>query len=272
MTCQDIKEKFPDYLIGDLSQEEKAQMQNHIAACPSCRKELESLSAIWTKLGVLPEVQPETTLRTRFYTMLEDYKNDLGEEKPKARLLEQMKTWFKPVWTGRPAFQLSFSLLFLFVGLTAGYFITGSRGRPAEISDLRQEVQSMRQTLAVSLLDQPSASERLRGVNLSVNTEKPDSGLIEALLDTLNTDSNINVRLAAVDALYLFYDHPLVKEGIAQTLSTQDSPLVQVALIDLIVNVRERRAIESLKNLIQTKTLHPDVKLHAELGLQKIGI
>jgi len=272
MTCQDIKEKFPDYLIGDLSQEEKEQMQNHIAACPSCREELESLSAIWTKLGVLPEVQPETTMRTRFYTMLEDYKNDLSEEKPKARLFEQLKNWFKPVWAGRPAFQLSFSLLFLLVGLVAGYFITGNRGRPAEISDLRQEVQSMRQTLAVSLLDQPSASERLRGVNLSVNTEKPDSGLIEALLNTLNTDSNINVRLAAVDALYLFYDNPLVKEGIIQTLSTQDSPLVQVALIDLIVNVRERRAIESLKNLIRTKTLHPDVKQHAELGLQKIGI
>jgi len=201
MTCQNIKEKFPDFLIGDLNQEEKEQMQTHIAACPSCREELESLNAIWTKLGVLPEVQPTVSMRTRFYTMLEDYKNDLGEEKPKFHLLEQLKNWFKPVWTGRPVFQLSFSLLFLFVGLTAGYFVTGSRGRPAEISNLRQEVQSMRQTLAVSLLDQPSASERLRGVNLSVNTEKPDSGLIEALINTLNTDSNINVRLAAVDAL-----------------------------------------------------------------------
>ena len=272
MTCQDIREKFPDYLIGDLSQKEKEQMQNHIAACPSCREELESLNAIWTKLGVLPEVQPSAKMRTQFYTMLEDYKNDLGEEKPKVHLLEQLKNRFRPVWTGRPSFQLSFSLFFLFVGLTAGYFITGSRGRPAEISDLRQEVQSMRQTLAVSLLDQPSASERLRGVNLSVNTEKPDSGLIEALLNTLNTDSNVNVRLAAVDALYLFYDNPLVKEGLAQTLSTQDSPLVQVALIDLVVNVRERRAIDSLKNLIETKTLHPEVKQHAELGLQKIGM
>ena len=130
----------------------------------------------------------------------------------------------------------------------------------------------MRQTLAVSLLDQSSASERLRGVNLSVNTEKPDSGLIEALLNTLNNDPNVNVRLAAVDALYLFYDNPLVKEGLAQTLSTQDSPLVQVALIDFVVSVRERRAIDSLKNLIETKTLHPEVKQHAELGLQKIGM
>lgn len=272
MTCQDIKEKFPDFLIGDLKQEEKEQMQAHIADCHSCREELESLNAIWTKLGVLPEVFPGESLRPRFYSMLEDYKKNLGEEKPKSRPLKQLKNWFKPVWTGRPAFYLSFSLLFLFVGLVAGYFVSGSRGRPAEISNLRQEVQNMRQTLAVSLLDQPSASERLRGVNLSVNTEKPDSGLIEALLNTLNTDSNINVRLAAVDALYLFYDNPLVKEGLAQTLSTQDSPLVQVALIDLVVNVRERRAIESLKNLLQTKTLHPDVKEFAELGLQKIGI
>lgn len=272
MTCQDIREKFPDYLIGDLSQKEKEQMKNHIAACPSCREELESLNAIWTKLGVLPEVQPSAKMRTQFYTMLEDYKNDLGEEKPNARFLEQLKNRFRPVWTGRPAFQFSFSLFFLFVGLTAGYFITGSRGRPAELSDLRLEVQNMRQTLAVSLLDQPSASERLRGVNLSVNTKKPDSGLIEALLNTLNNDPNVNVRLAAVDALYLFYDNPLVKEGLAQTLSTQDSPLVQVALIDLVVNVRERRAIDSLKNLIETKTLHPEVKQHAELGLQKIGM
>ena len=192
MTCQDIKTKFPDFLMGDLSQEEKKQMQTHIAACPSCREELESLNTIWTKLGVLPEVQPNATMRSRFYTMLEEYRNDLVEEKPKARFVEQLKNWFMPVGAGRPAFQLSFSILFLFVGLTAGYFITGSRGRPAEISDLRQEVQSMRQTIAVSLLDQPSASERLRGVNLSVNTEKPESGLIEALINTLNTDSNVN--------------------------------------------------------------------------------
>ncbi|MFC2160234.1 zf-HC2 domain-containing protein [Acidobacteriota bacterium] len=272
MTCQDIKGKFPDFLLGDLSPEEKEQMQIHIAACSSCREELESLNTIWTKLGVLPEELPSANMRTQFYTMLEAYKKNLGEKKPKEHLLEKFKNWLKPFWTGRPVFQFSFSLLFLFVGLTAGYFITGSRGRPSEISDLRQEMQTMRQTLAVSLLDQPSASERLRGVNLSVSTENPDPGLIEALFDTLNTDPNVNVRLAAVDALYLFYDNPLVKEGLAQTLSTQDSPLVQVALIDLFVDVRERHAIESLKNLLQTKTLHPEVQQHAEFGLQKIGI
>lgn len=272
MTCQDIKEKFPDFLTGDLSQEDKEQVQSHIAACASCREELESLSAVWTKLGVLPEEQPPSTLRTRFYSMLEDYKNDLAETNAKPGLWNRLHNRLKPIWTGQPVFQFSFALIFLFVGLAAGYFITGNRGRPTEVAQLRQEVQNMRQTLAVSLLDKQSAIDRLRGVNLSQGMEAPDSTLLEALLDTLNSDPNVNVRLAAVDALYLFYDNPVVKEGVLQALSLQTSPLVQVALIDMIIDVQERRAVESLKHLIQNETLNPYVKQHAELGLQKIGM
>ena len=130
----------------------------------------------------------------------------------------------------------------------------------------------MKQTLAVSLLEQPSAAERLRGVSMSTSLENPDAALLQALLHTLESDPNINVRLAAVDALYLFYDHPQVKEGIINALSSESSPIIQVALIDLMVNMQERRAVESLRNLIQTKTINPDVKKHAELGLQKIGM
>jgi len=36
--------------------------------------------------------------------------------------------------------------------------------------------------------------------------------------------------------------------------------------------MRERQAIESLKNLIQTDKLDPEVKQHAELGIQKINL
>jgi HEAT repeat protein len=126
--------------------------------------------------------------------------------------------------------------------------------------------------LAVSLLEKSSAFDRLQGVNLSYTLEKPDSGLLEALLETVNTDPNINVRLAAVDSLYLFYDNPIIIEGVAEMLFNQTSPLVQVALIDLVINMHERRAVESLKNLIQSETLDPDVKQHAQLGLQKIGM
>jgi len=272
MNCQHITDQFPDFLIGDLNEDEKNRIQSHIADCPSCREELESLSAIWTKLGVLPEERPSPTLRTRFYTMLENHKNETAVATRKTGIVQRLRARLKPLPLARPALQFSLSLIFLLIGLAAGSIITNRTGRPAEIAQLQQEVRTIRQTLAVSLLEKSSAFDRLQGVNLSYALEKPDSGLLEALLETVNTDPNINVRLAAVDSLYLFYDNPIITEGVAGMLSNQTSPLVQVALIDLVINMHERRAVESLKNLIQGETLDPDVKQHAQLGLQKIGM
>jgi hypothetical protein len=270
MNCPQIKTQFPDFLTGDLDEDKKIQIQAHLAGCPSCREELESLSAIWTKLGVLPEERPSPTLRTRFYTMLENHQNETAEATRKTGIVKRLQARLKPFPIARPALQFSLSLILLLIGLAAGSIITNRTGRPAEFAQLQNEVRTMRQTLAISLLEKSSAFERLQGVNLSYDMKEPDSGLLEALLETVNTDQNINVRLAAVDALYLFYDNPIVTEGVAGMLSNQTSPLVQVALIDLVVNMHERRAVESLKNLIQSETLDPDVKQHAQLGLQKI--
>jgi hypothetical protein len=175
------------------------------------------------------------------------------------------------LWPRRPALQFSVALVFLVVGLAAGYFITTNGQNSAEFVQLRDEVQSMRQTLAVSLLDRPSPSERLRGVSMSYGMEEPDTKMLDALLNTLDNDPNVNVRLAAVDALYLFYDYPEVKEGLIHALSKQSSPLVQVALINLMVNVRERQAAEALKMLIQDEGLTPEVREHAEQGLQQLS-
>lgn len=96
-----------------------------------------------------------------------------------------------------------------------------------------------------------------------------DDQFVEAA--SLDDDSNVNVRLAAVDALYLFYDQPEVKEHILGTLAKQDSPLIQAALIDLLVGIRERLAVESLQHLLQDKNLNPQVKQKAVQGIQQLS-
>jgi hypothetical protein len=271
MKCIKIKERFPEFLTGELDQKEKEGIQAHMAHCDSCREELESLSAIWTKLGVIQEEQPGPEVRTRFYTMLEAYKQGMEQDKVPSPVKRFFNNLGEHLWPRRPAFQFSLALVFLVVGLAAGYFITVNGQNSAEFAQLRDEVQSMRQTLAVSLLDKPSPSERLRGVSMSYGMEEPDTKMLGALLNTLDSDPNVNVRLAAVDALYLFYDYPEVKEGLIHSLSKQTSPLVQVALINLMVNVRERQAAEALKMLIQDEELTPEVREHAEQGLQQLS-
>ena len=271
MNCKQIEGKFPDFLIGDIDQKSKEEIQTHLASCASCREELESLSAIWTKLGVLPEERPSNGLRTRFYTMLESYKQEHEREKPVARFKKFFEGWTARWWPRRPAFQFSLSLALLVIGLSVGYLLNASNGGNGEIAQLREDVHNMQQMVAVSLLDQRSPSERLKGVSWSSRVERPNAGTLEKLLRTLNNDPNVNVRLSIVDALYLFYGNPIVKEGLIHSLSQQTAPLVQVGIIDLIINMRERKAIESLKNLIQTEQLNPEVKQHAESGIQKLS-
>ena len=268
MNCQNTKEKFPDFLIGDIEPNAKKNIESHLAECESCRQELESLGEIWAKLGVLPEVQPGKEMRTRFYTMLDAYRQGLDHEKPEPRLQKMLAGWLERWWPQHPAFQFSLALLMLVVGLAAGYFLTSSQNSSSSLLPLRQEVNSMRQALAVSLIDHQSPTERLRGINMSFRMEQPGDKLLETLLHTLNNDQNVNVRLAAVDALYLFRNDPLVKTGLNQALITQTSPLIQMALIDLIVNIRERQAIEALRTLIQSESINADVKQKAEQGLE----
>ena len=139
----------------------------------------------------------------------------------------------------RPAYQIALSLVLIAAGLGGGYLLN-VRSRSAartEVAGLKSEVDDMRRIVAVSLLKQASPSERLMGVSWSARIDRPGDEIIATLLDTLNQDSNVNVRLAAVDALYLFYDHPEVKQGLLNSLARQTSPLVQLSLINLLVEI-----------------------------------
>jgi len=270
MNCRNIKDMFPDYLIGDLDDRDTLTAQAHLTDCSACRSELESLSDTWTKLGVLTEEHPSEGLRTRFYTMLEAYKQGMEQEKTASGLVRSFSRWLESWWPRRPVVQFGAALLLMAAGLMAGFWIKPAPYTAADITPLRQEMQTMQTMLAMSLLDHGSASERLRGVSLSSRMEQPDEKLLNSLLQTLDTDTNANVRLAVVDSLYLFHSHPTVRQQVADSLAKQTSPLVQVALIDLLVNMRERRAAEALKALINSDRLDPEVKLRASQGLEKL--
>jgi hypothetical protein len=271
MTCQKIKENFADFLVGDLDEKTLSEVRAHLAGCSSCRLEMENLSAIWAKLGVLPQEQPSPALRDRFYSMLEAYQEGKEETETRTNFGRSFFRRLTHLLPPRPVFQFGLALVFLAVGLAGGY-VLNRRGPAAknEIASLRSEIAEMHQTIAMSMLKQPSASDRLMGVSWSARLVRPDEKLLEMLLDTLNHDPNVNVRLAAIDALYLFYDNPRVKEGLVDSLAGQASPLVQLSLINLLVEIRERRAAEALERLIQSKKLNPKVKQRAELVLAQL--
>ena len=128
----------------------------------------------------------------------------------------------------------------------------------------------MRQMVALSLMQQQSAGERLRGVSWAYRVESSDTEVLSALLSTVNNDQSVNVRMAAVEALHAFGASPVTRTAIVQSIPKQTSPLVQIALIDLLVDLRVTDAAPELKKLSSDETVDALVRERAKAALGKL--
>jgi hypothetical protein len=168
--------------------------------------------------------------------------------------------------------QLACAAALLVLGLAAGR-ATGPGAPPPsdEMAALRIELRETRQMVTLALLQQQSASERLRGVSFSGRLEEPGGEVVSALLDALLHDANVNVRLASIDALARFADQQAVRQGALEALQSATSPLVQIALIDFVVGARDKTSVEALKRLAADPALNEAVRSRVDWGLTQLG-
>jgi HEAT repeat protein len=168
---------------------------------------------------------------------------------------------------------LSFALLV--IGVSIGYGMRSAdkndrKDAASELATLRGEVSGMRQMVALSLMQQQSASERLRGVSFAYRAESSDTEVLAALLRSINTDPNINVRVQAVDALHTFGANPVTRNAVMQSIPRQSSPMVQVALIDLLVDLKEKEAVPELRKLTTDSAANESVRQRAQWALERL--
>jgi len=129
----------------------------------------------------------------------------------------------------------------------------------------------MRQLVVLSMLQQDSASQRLQGVNWTTRQNQADPKILSALVHTLRYDSSVDVRLAALDALSRYRDQTQVRQGLAEALEAQQSPLVQVELIDLLVRWHDRGAIDPLHKIEQDQNVDPTVRERARRAIDQLS-
>jgi hypothetical protein len=272
MNCEEIGELLPDYLQGRLSADRAAVVEEHLAECTACGEE----ASLWKKLALLPEEQPSPAMESRFTAMLESYqegrweKNSLAAEKTKA---QAPILWGLGNWRQLPAAGIVWACLFL----ACGYFIGKHADRGAnpevqkQLADLQGELEATRQTVALSMLQQQSASQRLEGVSWTTRLPEPDPKVMGALLHTVRFDNNVDVRLAALDALSRYADQPEVRRELVDVLQTSQSPMVQVALIDLLVDLHDKSAMPQLRRVQQDPNVNPTVKKRVDWGIQQLN-
>jgi hypothetical protein len=271
MKCDRIQDLFADEWSGALDAGSRARLESHLSECASCREEWESLDRLWARLGAIQPEEPGPGVRSRFYAMLEGYQQGMGRARIVPSHRASLREWFGGWFVRQPAFQFGLAAVLLLAGFLGGYVLRSSRNGHEELASLREEVHEMRQMVTISLLKQQSASERLKGVSWSSQVSRPDTEFLSTLMHTLNYDSNVDVRLAAVDALSRFAGDPAVRDGLVKSLPKQDSPLVQISLIDLLVQLHERQSIDVLKQLTNDASQNQQVRQRAQWGLQKLS-
>jgi hypothetical protein len=260
MRCEDISQQLPDYLAGRAEPAARAAIEQHLEGCAACLQETEGLASMWRDLGDLSAPAPDApAMRTRFDAMLEQ------EQRNAARFKPRRFEWNHPLVAGLAA------SLVLAIGVLLGRSTNDAPAAAPEVTALHQELRDLRQMVTLSLMQQQSASERLRGVGFTSSLERPGDEIVAALLDTLKHDDNVNVRLASVDALKRFAERDVVRRATVDELNT-NAQLLQMALIDFVVETRDRDAIGTLRKISADPAANATVRTRAAWGIQNLGV
>ena len=272
-----------DWLDGSLDAATAAAVGEHVASCAECSREAKELKELFVTMQDSPMEAPPPVLRESFDTMLQSELNMLTtaniiQEFPSDARSGQFAGSGQSGKTVRlpfsaPIWRVAAALILLGGGIGIGAAL---KSRPApEISTnetlaaLRQEVKEMKEEVMLNMIDDESASQRIKAVSYSEDMPSPNQQVIDVLVNTLNKDKNVNVRLAALYSLQRFSDRRSVRDSLVNSLRNQTEPIIQVVLINLLAEKRDIRAIKPIQDIMTDKKTLKEVKDAAQRSLKQ---
>lgn len=243
------KEMSDEELISYLEGAPNAAMEEAIASDASLKARVAELRVV---LGAI-EQSHEAEVPTHIGVNLQ------------MAIAEEMSKSTRP--QGFSWMQIAAAVTILIVGFALGQW-SGDTGSGAELAQLRDEIQSLREVTLTSTLQKHSASERIMAVSRIEERGMVNEELLTTLISTLNSDESPSVRYAALQALQKFIGTESVRAELVKSLETQTDPLIQISLITILVEAEERSAIAPLKEIMNKEELTPEVRQQAEVALK----
>jgi len=257
MKAQDLKLLIEKINSGTLSDQEQLAFEELVAKGDI---EIDELS-FSKNIEAIPTPEPSALMDEGFYEMLASEKAAI-KKRPIVSIIEWWNSIRQNQW------QWAYSLIILAIGLTAGYLI--NKPSSNNISTLTAEVQEMKEIMMLTMLEKESTTARLKAVNLTSEMPDASSKVAAALINTLRTDENNNVRMAAIEALSKYTNTPAVRKEIIASIQFQDSPLVQLALAELMVAMNAKEAPDAFKKLWKDEETPAEVQNAIENKMQQL--
>lgn len=266
MECHEVESLLIDYLDGQLHPGDKKTMEEHLQQCSECRKALEEYKTLFVSIIDNKSEEPGAALREKFDIMLQ---SEMNIAETKRMLTTEDEGKVIQMKRRSVLLKIAASIILVVFGVLAGTQLKQTKvsNNTSQLADLQSEVNKMKETLLFSMLAQESASERIKAVSYVDEIKQPDNKVIDALIKTMNEDKNVNVRLAALEAVAKYSDNSRVSDSLITSLKTQTEPIMQIALINVLTEKKETKAIGPIKDLLMNKNTMEPVKEIAQKGL-----
>jgi len=253
-----------DYIDNNLSAEGKKAFDKHVAEGIIDMQEVEAFAALHGKMTTASEPIPSDAMREGFYSKLSEVKAEQRTETGESRW-----SHFWQMLIGTNKGRLAFGMSVLIFGVVLGRTLTGSFYQ-GQLTELSAQMDDMKEMMMMSMLEEESVTQRLKGVQMSSELVSTNAEVTDAMFVTLNSDESTNVRMAALNLLAQYADDPAIREGLVNSISEQESPLMQVALAELMVQLQESKAVSEFKDIIEGEYTPEEVKTTLRESVNKI--
>jgi anti-sigma factor RsiW len=258
MDNEKLEMQLIDYIDGKLTEAERHEVEQELMRNDKAYKLYEQLKEIMHVMDRAKKLEPSPELKSKFDAFLHE-EIDSSKQSGHAFL-------FQPVF-----YRVAAAIALLIIGGGIGFWISKDNAREQKIAEIEAEMQRTKVMMMSLMENQQSASQRIQGVNVALTISAADDDVVQALAKRMNEDPNSNVRLAALEALSQFRDEPKVRKILIDALSTQKDPVVQIALIQLMVKLKEKGVVNELKKIVDDEKTMEAVKDEAYSGIMELS-
>jgi len=260
MEREKLESLLIDYIDGNLNDADRVLAEKELQN-ESTAKLYGQLKEVMDLMSNSKAAVPGVSLKQNFEEALRAEISKSSKESGRGRVI-----LFTP-W----ALRVAAAVVLVVAGVAIGNWISVSRQRDQELAKLKEEVENNKRMMLSMLENQQSASQRVMGATVAYELPKADDEIVNVLSKTLSEDPNTNVRLAALEALGKFYQQEHVRKTLITSLSTQKDPVVQIALIRLLVQMKEKQIVNELEKITRDGQVMKAVKDEAHSGILKLS-
>jgi hypothetical protein len=306
MKCEWVRDNITLQVYGELADDARHELEQHVARCADCAAELKAVEEFHALLSQAPAATPSPNFLTASRMRLQEALETAEQGGIWQRLAFDPANWLRQVRFS-PALASAILILGFAGGVGTSYkvldhqpqgTVTGASAAPAEssITGIRSITQSpgtnqieIRYDTVSTLQTQGSLNDQriqqlllfaarsnynsgVRMDSVDLLTQKPNvSAVRDALIYALRYDTNPGVRLKSLDGLGSFVkDDVRVRDVVLEALVNDSNPGVRTEALRLIEPVKADGSVRGVLMALAAKDQSPYIKSQARNMLAQL--